>query len=438
MSAFNKTTLPEKIILSGADCFHLVLDKHAQKHGAGGNVMRKIFYFNKPLSFEKIDRLLKSSPVIYWLCNIKLKEGVFLQKPCWVYTDKGNEIIFSQHHAKTENEIPGEILARDITIRSDRFIEADLVHYTSGCCAFVISWNHILLDAKGTTLLFEHLNKLSENELQDFNLFFPEAEKKTNIITYIRNMYKVKRFVQHSSKPPLLSVAEKKVKSTGGITAEKLILFNEAETRKINENAFKTGSRFGPTLYLIACCSHVINQLGSKKDKTGDLWLPVPYDGRRKGATGPLISNCVSFLFYRIPQNQLTTIPQTVNYLSWQMMSQIKEEIPQKYTMFLNMMRHIPLWLYYFIISHTGRGVFSSFLYSSTGDNFNNLRSLFGEPIRDISMIPALTFPPGLTFVFLKHDNEFSINIAYSPDTINHNDMVYIEQKLKEILTANY
>jgi len=438
MTSFNKAELPEKVILSGADCFHLVLDKHAKKHGAGGNVMRKVFYFNSALSFEKINTILKSSPVIYWLCNIKLVQGVFFKLPFWKYTDEGNEIILLEHHAAIENEIPESILSRDITIESARFIEADLVHYPSGGCAFILSWNHILLDAIGTTLLFEHLNLLSENKPQNFDTFFPGEEKKTNMVSYIRNMYKVKKFVQTSAKPPVSSVADPKTNVDDGRTLTKVISFNAYETKKINENAFKTGSRFGPTIYLVACCSHVINYLNQQKNKAGTIWLPVPYDGRLRGASGPLISNCVSFLFYRIPQDELSNVSQTVKCLSTQMKAQIKDGIPQKYTMFLNMMRHIPLWLYYFLISRTGKGVFASFLYTSTGDNFNNLRSLFGEPIRNINMIPALTFPPGLTFVFLKHDDELNINIAYSPDIISNNELHLIEEKIKEILLAEY
>ena len=438
MQSFNKNLLPEKVILSGADCFHLVLDKHAQKHGAGGNVMRKVFYFDKPLSSEKILALLKRSPVIYWLCNIRLDEGLLFQLPCWRFTDKGNEIILHTHSVAVENEVPLVILSRDINIRSERFIEADLVNYTSGACAFVLSWNHILLDAKGTTLLFEHLNNLSEGNPEDFNLFFPGKQKKTGIITHIRNMYRVKAFIQNSGRPPVRSLAEKKIKSEEGITAAKIISFNTAETKKINENAFKTGSRFGPTLYLIACCSHIVDQLSRQKNKPGDLWLPVPYDGRLKGATGPLISNCVSFLFYRISSNELSSITKTVKHLSVQMMSQIKDGIPQKYTMFLNMMRHVPLWLYYFLVSKTGKGVFASFLYTSTGDKFNDLYSLFGEPVRGINMIPALTFPPGLTFVFLKHDDRLSVNIAYSPDIISKQDIAFVEQRLKQILPGDH
>lgn len=438
MQSFNKALLPEKVILSGADCFHLVLDKHAQKHGVGGNVMRKVFYFDKPLSSEKIHALLKRSPVIYWLCNIKLDEGLLFQLPCWRFTDKGNEITLHTHSVSVENEVPLVILSRDINIRSERFIEADLVNYPSGTCAFVLSWNHILLDAKGTTLLFEHLNNLYEDSPEDFNLFFPRKEKKAGIITHVRNMYKVKAFIQNSARPPVRSLAEKKIKSEEGITAAKIISFNTAETKKINENAFTTGSRFGPTLYLIACCSHVVDQLSRQKNKSGDLWLPVPYDGRLKGATGPLISNCVSFLFYRIPPNELSCITKTVRHLNVQMISQIKDGFPQKYTMFLNMMRHVPLWLYYFLVSKTGKGVFASFLYTSTGDKFNNLNSLFGEPVRGINMIPALTFPPGLTFVFLKHDDRLSINIAYSPDIISKQDLAFVEQQLKQILPGDH
>ncbi len=282
--------------------------------------------------------------------------------------------------------------------------------------------------------MFDHLNHISEKKTQNFDVFFPPKEKKTNIITYIRNMYKVKKFVQTSSRPPVYSIADAGTKHTDEKTLNKIISFNIDETEIISTNACRAGSRFGPTLYFIACCAHVIDSLNRQKNKPGDLWLPVPYDGRLKGAAGPLISNCVSFLFYRLTKDELNNVPQTVKCLSDQMKVQIKAGIPQKYTLFLNMMRHIPLWLYYFLVSRTGKGVFSSFLYTSTGDNFNDLKSLFGEPLNKLTMTPALTFPPGLTFVFLKHDQAVDVNIAYSPEIISHNELLLIEQKLKEIL----
>ncbi len=434
---FDRSALPNKVRLSGADCFHLVLDKHAKKHGAGGNVMRKIFYFNNPLQLDKIGTILKSSPIIYWLCNIKLVPGTLLTIPYWKYTDRGNEIILTEHHAAAANEIPATILERDITIDATRFIEADLVHYPSGACAFILSWNHILLDAKGTTLLFDHLNHLSDKKQTNIENFFPAREKLPNIAKYISNMYKVKAFVQNSSRAPVASVASKNIKSHEGSTRYKMIHFNSEETKRIGDNGFKAGSRFGPTLYFISCCAHVIHTLNKQRNKKGDIWVPVPYDGRLRGAVGPLISNCVAFLFYRLGEAQMSSVKQTVKELNTQMTAQIKDKIPQRYSMFLNMMRHIPLSLYYFLISRTGEGTFASFLYTSTGDNFNELRSLFGEPLSDLALIPALTFPPGFTFVFLKHDDELNVNIAYSPDVVSDNELHLIEEKLKALLLSS-
>jgi hypothetical protein len=438
MSPFNKDQLPEKVYLSGADCFHLVLDKHAKKHGAGGNVMRKVFYFEHSLQKEKIENILRSSPVIYWLWNIRLIPGSLFKTPYWRYTNTGNEISIQEHHSLVEKEVPGIILNREITVDSSHFIEADLVYYPSGGCSFILSWNHILLDAKGTTLLFAHLNHLSDNKEQDYDIFFPKKEKSSGITAYIRNMYLVKRFVQTSSKPPVSSVFNNKTAGGNRDALYKTVSFTAGETKKINENAFKTGARFGPTLFFIACCSQAINRLNKQRNAVADTWLPVPYDGRRKGTTGPLISNCVNFLFYRIPENILNDTRQTVKCISEQMSSQIKDRIPQRYTMFLDMMRHFPLWLYYFLISRTGKGVFASFLYTSAGDNFNELKTLFGEPVHHLTMIPALTLPPGLTFVFLNHNDKLNINIAYSSSVINNKELVLVEKEIKEILLGDH
>lgn len=434
MSTFDKSQLPTKVLLSGADCFHLVLDKHAKKHSTGGNVMRKVFYFNSTLSTEKIDGILKKSPLIYWLCNIVLVRPYFFRLPYWKFTNKGNEIILQTHYCKIENEIPEKIILRDINIKAERFIEADIIIYPSGKSAFVLSWNHILLDAKGTTLLFEHLNDLAANKQPDYNLFFPAKQRSTSFIQYISNMYKIKNFMAQSAKPPVRSVYTPAINNTYGRTYCKTISFTSDETQRISDNAIKSGSRFGPTLFFVACCSQAVHQLTKKQNKLGDLWLPVPYDGRLRGANGPIISNSVSFIFHRLPTSALESVSETVKYLSLQMASQIKDGIPKRYTLFLNMMRHIPLWLYYFLINKTGKGVFASFLYTSTGDNFNNLASLFNEPVKEINMIPALTFPPGLTFVFLKHSDVLHLNITYSKKTIDDNELNLIEQKIKQIL----
>lgn len=165
--------------------------------------MRKVFYFSSALSFEKIDGLLKSSPVIYWLCNIKLREGMFFQKPYWQYTDMGREIIFRQHHAATENEIPAQVRTRDITIRSERFIEADLVTYIRRLrlCSILESYPAGCKRHYPPVWTFK---PAVGKQTPEFWIVLPGAGKKAGIITHIRNMYKVKHFVQDSARPPCI------------------------------------------------------------------------------------------------------------------------------------------------------------------------------------------------------------------------------------------
>lgn len=266
--------------------------------------------------------------------------------------------------------------------------------------------------------------------------FFPARQKKTSVFSYLKNMYEVKHFIQTSSKSPIGSVAGKNAKSATWFN-NRVIYFTKEETIKIEENAFKNGARFGANLFYLSCCAQVINTINQQRNTEGVIWLPIPYDGRLKGSFGPIISNSVAYLFYRIPVEALSDVKQTVAEFNQQMSQQLKIEMPRKYNMLLNMMKHIPLRLYYLLISRTGEGSFASFLYSSTGNNFNNIDILFDMPVKSLTIFPSTTFPPGLTFSFLKHADALNINIAYSSDIISNIELDFIEKGLRDLLLPN-
>ena len=102
------------------------------------------------------------------------------------------------------------------------------------------------------------------------------------------------------------------------------------------------------------------------------------------------------------------------------------------------MMRHIPLGLYHFLTNRNSKSIFASFLYTSTGENIHDMKTLINKPINDVIIFPPQTFPPGLTFSFLRHNNVLKLNIVYSDQTINENDLEFIEKNIKELLLGNY
>jgi len=435
MSAFDTASLPEKVRLTGSDCFHLVLDKHAQNHLAGGNTTHIAFFFNSLPDAATIQKLLAASPIIYWLSNIRLEKGrFFFNVPCWHFTDAGNQLQVTEHRHGQAGEMPDAILQRDMPLDGNCFLACDLVHYPGNQSALILSWNHILMDGKGMGMLVQHLNDLyNGGGGHPVSKCFPAEEQKVNAYRHIRNMYKVKKFVMDSSKPPIVSVAGKKIASTAG-SKNRVIHLTAAEMQLVNKNAFENGARFGPNLFFLSCCAHAVNAVNKQRKNEGVFWIPVPYDGRLRGSFGPVISNKVAYLFYRVPKAAFASVKETVACMAEQMTAQIKNKMPQQYSMFLDMMRHLPLSLYYYWVNKRGAGSFASFVYSFTGDNFNEVNSLFGQPVANLVIYPSSTFPPGLTFFFLKHQEALNINMVYSPDIINNFEIDTIEQQLKNLL----
>jgi len=434
MPDFSKYPIPDKVFLSGQDCFHLMLDLHAKKHETGGNVMRQVFYFRHRVNEKKIRTALLQSPAIHWLCNITLNRGSLFSLPFWKYTNAGREIRIQTHEVELPRTIPDEILQREMPVGAPAYIEADFLYYSSGESAFVLSWNHILLDAKGSALLFAHLGRVGEGIIDDAEVLFPKTEQEPGLLSNIRNMYGVKAFIQQSSKKPVSSVFIKKSASGKNKCLQLVVPFTAGETQRIQEAGITAGSKFGLTHYYLACCAHIIHRLNVQRGNPGPLWIPVPYDGRLKGSNGPLFSNNVSFIFYRIEPEHLKEIPLTVSSLVKQMTDQIRTGMPKKYNLLLSMMRHFPLWLYYFLISRTGEGTFASFLYTGTGENFSQTAHFTGEKLSGMGMVTALTFPPGLTFVFMKHGDELSLNINYSPGVISDTELNFVVAGIKKLL----
>ncbi|MEQ1553257.1 MAG: hypothetical protein ABL929_03705, partial [Ferruginibacter sp.] len=127
---------------------------------------------------EEVLTILNKSAILYWLCNIEFVPGFLLRKPYWKFLDKSQQIELTIHNEIEIKKIPQSILNRDITINAKKYIEADIVYYNNNTCAFVLSWNHILLDASGTILLVEHINQIINNEKIVTSNFFPTKEPK--------------------------------------------------------------------------------------------------------------------------------------------------------------------------------------------------------------------------------------------------------------------
>lgn len=437
MSQPSDLKLPEKVFLSGADCFHLMLELNSKKHSANNNVIRIILHFDNEETLATILNNIQVSPIIKWMCNVSLVKGFLFQKPYWKYSASNKSIHINTHVCEQDQTIPDELLNRKIHINSDCLIEFDVIKYASKKVALVMSWHHIIMDGRGSGMLLHHISSDTPIKPELLSDFFPKENTNTSLFQYIKNMYEVKAFIEKSSKAPIASVATNKASNHSALKI-KTICFSKTETEKIDSNAKKNGARFGSNIFLMSCCAHIVHQINVKRQSTETIWIPIPQDGRKRGGFGPVISNCITFLFYRLPVSDLSSVKQTVQSVNQQLAEQIKLEMPRKYNMLLNMMRHIPLKLYHFLSTNASKGVVASFLYSSAGEDFWDMNTLMNRPISDVLILPPSSFPPGLTFSFLRFNNHLKMNIVYCEETISAEELNLIENHIKTFILGDY
>jgi hypothetical protein len=432
MSSYTQKAIPEKIQLNGADCFHLVITKFSEKYQAGNNVMRMVLYLDKTFSPDKFTEKVCNDIFLKIVNSFKLKTGLPGQIPYWKVSQNLPKISVGKHYANVEKEIPQEIFQKNILPDGTEKIQFEIISYPSGKFALVIAWNHILMDVRGVLNLLHYLD--NENNNTEITSLFPLKKKEISLSNQLKSMMKIKNFIEKSAKAPIISVADRnnqlKVNHFKPFTLE----FTEAETAAIEKNAFANGAKFGANMFHLACCVMALKELLKNRGKEGVMWLPLTYDGRLKGISPAIISNHVSYLFYRIETKDQGEIKSLIKSLNHQMMSQIKEEISVHYNNLLSLMSRFPIWLYSMMVNKTGEGTMSSFLFSSTGNYINEFKNFMGAGVETIDIFPTATFPPGLTFSFLMHKNQLKINIIYSEGCISQVEFENLATSIRTLL----
>lgn len=435
MSQYAPKAIPEKIQLNGADCFHLVITSFCEKYKAGNNVMRMVLYLDKNFSPDQFTNKVRSDKFLRVVNSFKLKTGFAGQIPYWKLAQNPSEVKVGNFHSASENQIPNEILDRNILPDSPEKIQFDVISFSNGKHALVICWNHILMDVRGVLNLLQYLD--NENNHHDITSLFPEVKKQVQLSNQLKSMMKIKTFIEKSAKAPIISVADRHKPALVHQFKTSTLEFTETESSFIEKNAFANGAKFGANMFHLACCALALKELLQNRGKEGTMWLPLTYDGRLKGKSPAVISNHVSYLFYRIEPKDQVDIKSLVKSLNQQMMSQIKEEISAHYNNLLSLMSRFPIWLYSKMVNKTGEGTMSSFLFSSTGHYLNNFKTFMGAGVETLDIFPTATFPPGFTFSILLHNNKLKINMIYSEGCITQAELENLTTKIRSLLLQN-
>ncbi len=427
----NESGWPDTLLLSGSDYFQRLLDRHHRRYGLQGNVGRFAVRVEGQLDVDQLKQTLNGDPIFCWLHSLRLKKQWPLQLPEWIRIPSTHPIPIEKFEASQKDEsILNELFARDIQPRDDPPFQVDLIYCEQDHTTLLFTWSHILMDAQGAEFLVRYLgDALGDQPIQ----LFTSKNSSFALIEQLKQTQKTRDFIFFEKKTMLISFLEKS--GSRQTNSYHTLYFSEAETEQISVHCKHAGTRFGRSPFLLAACMHSFSDLLKHNGKTVTaIWVPVPHNNRKKGVFGPVVGNHLSYLFYRLFPQHLETLQKTVAVIQQQMIDQMRKDIPASFSIMMDLLLRLPLWLYEKIVKSPTNGALASFFFSDTGKTLEDFNVFCGLPVSNAIHYPPNSSHPGFTIIFMDFQQKLQAIIAFTEATVSKEDVLWFESSLRKNL----
>ncbi|KAF3981384.1 MAG: hypothetical protein HFP78_07070 [Methylococcales symbiont of Hymedesmia sp. n. MRB-2018] len=421
---------PDTVELNGADCFLLQLDKLMWSSNKRRNVCTFALTLDRCMELDTLTGILSTNPAYQWVCGLRLKKGFPFSLPKWEFNNTVSLAKIQQHKVASLREIPDVLLATDINLKNQSAFKVDLVQLASSKHSILIfTWHHVLMDARGGESFIRYLGSMQALEPSHW---IAEKPHRLPLKERADIAQAMKQFLYDTSGLPLLSLYKKS--SQKPLLRYRTLFFSEQQSQKINQQAVAQGAGFLPSAFYLASTAYAVARIQQQRTPAlEDMLVPIPLDRRLRGTQTPIIGNQVSFLFYRLPKQLLLNTEECTVELIKQMKQLMRLDNPTHYIIMLDFLRRIPGLFYRMLLKAPTKGLMASFFYSDTGDLLADCKQLFGSSIKQAIHYPPNLYPPGMTFVYSRHQNCLQLTFTYIESVINEQE---VEQLFSEISAA--
>ena len=270
----------------------------------------------------------------------------------------------------------------------------------------------------------------SRSGSEDIDGFFPEAQAREHFLKKLKKFNAARHFLMDGDNKVATLLNRKEEPNLK--TKYHIIDFDEAETEKIGENAIASGARFGNGPFYLAAAARSVNAILIMRGTHGKtVWVPAPQDQRMRGKQGALLTNQISFMFYRIPYAELDSLKRSVKAVSDQMISQVRTRMPESYSVMMSAFRLMPLGVYNFFMRLPTKGAVTTFSFSDIGPSLSGFDSFMGHRINDVYHYPPNPVPPGFTIVFMRYNNRLRVVVGSTSQSMNPDELAKFEKLLR-------
>jgi hypothetical protein len=412
---------------SGADHFHLFIDRLMHRKGLPGNISRIHLHLTPSTDLALLHDALLKSPTLGRVKQLRIRHHWPLV-PCWVLSEEDATAVFL-HHSMEKDVFESRLLNLPLT-STGAPVRIDLCGFADGSKHMVIAMHHSLLDHKGM-VLFARLLATGADAVE----FFMQHARH-GIWQETRQALKGMFDALGSGGWRLATLPSSRVQPTSAAIFAHVQL-TLAETEQVAHNALKSGSRFGKSSFYLAVTMVALRELMEQRvQRVRYFWVPVPHDMRRKGAEGHLVGNDLAFFFFKVRHADLNSVKDAVAAIEKQMREQVRKGALGHQVALQRVFRSVPFWMMKAMVSLTTGGRVSSFAFSDLGDQRDEIRSFLGNEVVATSHYPPVPLPPGLSIVFGSYREGVRVILGYAPESVSVMEMEMLSARIRQLLVS--
>ena len=313
------------------------------------------------------------------------------------------------------------------------------MRHADGTSHLFLSWNHTHLDARGLDLLVNHINgdDSSANVPSAQHLISPK-QLGWNVRGWWPNIKMARgslKWLHESGADPLFSLLPPGRPVQKCRNNYRVVAFNAEETACIDARCQEFNCGFRRSHFYLAASLRAVHAVAVQRgNKDAAYLIPVPHDTRKRGANGPIFSNHLSILFYRIEPRFAGRLQDILGELSRQMTDQIRDRFPESCMAALDMFQPLPLGYYMHHLGKPTRNKFATFSFSDSGETCAGIKTLLGAEIHEVTHLVPTWRPPGLTIIFLRFQGRLSALLSSVDDCLSSAEVDTMERDLRHAL----
>lgn len=405
----------------GSDCFILALNGLMRRNGQAPLLGQTVLTLAETPDIAALKNALASLVNRHPLLRAKVRRFFFFP-PSWQIQTSPTPLppFFLWHENPSPSTSPPRVLPADslpienplafqkkllsspLLPRDEPWhFRADLLLLQNGKCSLILTWSHLLLDGKGAELLLHELQNLPPLPPSTP----PPTNHKKNTPPLKQKFALLKKMASHFSSLattgfPSLSRPPKTSGNTKHADFE-TVLFSEKETAAMKQKSeAMVGPLFHLPFYLAGAFRAIRAAFLLRGLERASLAVSIPSQTRPKKGSSPLFQNRISMFFFRLHEDEMLSFSAAVQSLSQQFAQMTREKLDAAFSLLLDALRWLPPRLSIAFVLFQGKGNFTSFFHSHTGEFLPGTDHFFSAKIENGFHVPAVSSPPG-TGIFL-------------------------------------